>query len=60
MADAADRHKRAAYGVLDVCDAEQWRTVLRGFCGGSGLDVLVNNAGALASGPFVGMDPATH
>ena len=39
---------------------EQWRTVLRDFCGDDGLDVLVNNAGVLASGPFAGMDPATH
>ena len=39
---------------------EQWRTALREFCGDDGLDVLVNNAGVLASGPFAGMDPAAH
>jgi NAD(P)-dependent dehydrogenase (short-subunit alcohol dehydrogenase family) len=60
VADAAAGHRRAVHGVLDVRDAEQWGTVLREFCGDDGLDVLVNNAGVLASGPFAGMDPATH
>ena len=59
-ADAAAGHRRAVHGVLDVRDAEQWRTVLREFCGDDPLDVLVNNAGVLASGPFAGMEPATH
>jgi NAD(P)-dependent dehydrogenase (short-subunit alcohol dehydrogenase family) len=59
-ADAASGHRRAVHGVLDVRDDEQWRVVLREFCGDEGLDVLVNNAGVLASGPFAGMDPATH
>ncbi len=60
VADAAAGHGRAVHGTLDVRDAREWRTVLRDFCGDDGLDVLVNNAGVLASGPFAGMDPATH
>jgi NAD(P)-dependent dehydrogenase (short-subunit alcohol dehydrogenase family) len=41
-------------GRLDVTDAEDWAAALAGFaehCGGR-LDVLVNNAGIIASGPF--------
>jgi NAD(P)-dependent dehydrogenase (short-subunit alcohol dehydrogenase family) len=60
VAAAAAGHRRAVHGVLDVRNAEQWRTVLREFCGDDGLDVLVNNAGVLASGPFAGMEPVTH
>ena len=60
VASAAAGHRRAVHGVLDVRDVEQWRTVLREFCGEDGLDVLVNNAAVLASGPFAGMEPATH
>ena len=59
-ADAAAGHSRAVHGGLDVRDDGQWRAVLREFCGDDGLDVLVNNAGVLTSGPFAGMDPATH
>jgi NAD(P)-dependent dehydrogenase (short-subunit alcohol dehydrogenase family) len=59
-ADAAAGHQHAVHGALDVRDAEQWRAVLGTFCGGDALDVLVNNAGVLASGPFAGMEPATH
>ncbi|MGY2085872.1 SDR family oxidoreductase [Blastococcus sp. SYSU DS0539] len=50
----------AVHGVLDVRDDAQWRAALERFCGTGGLDVLVNNAGVLASGPFTGMDAATH
>jgi NAD(P)-dependent dehydrogenase (short-subunit alcohol dehydrogenase family) len=60
VADAAAGHRRAVQGVLDVRDPEQWRTVLREFCGDGALDVLVNNAGVLTAGPFTGMDPAAH
>ena len=60
VAPAAAGHRHAVHGTLDVRDPEQWRTVLREFCAGDALDVLVNNAGVLASGPFTGMDPATH
>ena len=39
---------------LDVTDANQWSTVLAAFFARTGrLDVLVNNAGILLSGPFV-------
>ena len=60
VADAAAGHRHAVHGALDVRDAEQWRTVLQEFCGGGALDVLLNNAGVLASGPFAGMDAAAH
>jgi NAD(P)-dependent dehydrogenase (short-subunit alcohol dehydrogenase family) len=60
VADVAAGQPRAVSGVLDVRDAGQWRTALETFCGDGGLDVLVNNAGVLASGPFAGMDADTH
>lgn len=53
-------HRRAVHGALDVRDPDQWRTVLRGFCGDDGLYVLVHNAGMLASGPFAGGDLAAN
>jgi NAD(P)-dependent dehydrogenase (short-subunit alcohol dehydrogenase family) len=59
-ADAAAGHPAAVHGALDVRDADQWRTALREFCGDGGLDVLINNAGVLASGPFTGMAAETH
>ena len=46
----------AVHGALDVRDAGQWRTALADSRDG-GLDVLVNNAGVLASGPFAGTIP---
>jgi NAD(P)-dependent dehydrogenase (short-subunit alcohol dehydrogenase family) len=51
-ADAATGSPSAAHGQLDVRDADRWQAVLDAFCGDGGLDVLVNNAGVLASGPF--------
>ena len=53
VAEAAGDRPTAVHGTLDVRDADQWAKALRGFCGDGGLDVLVNNAGVLASGPFV-------
>src|SRR6476661_1329141 len=52
VAEAAGGRATAVHGILDVRDADQWATSLRGFCGAGGLDVLMNNAGVLASGPF--------
>ena len=45
---------------LDVRDAGQWGEVLGSFCGDGPLDVLVNNAGVLASGPFAAMPAEAH
>jgi short-subunit dehydrogenase len=52
VAEAAAGRQAAVHGGLDVRDADQWGKALRAFCGDSGLGVLVNNAGVLASGPF--------
>jgi NAD(P)-dependent dehydrogenase (short-subunit alcohol dehydrogenase family) len=60
VADAAGGRQGAVHGVLDVRDAGQWRTALRAFCGDGALDVLVNNAGVLASGPFIETDLTSH
>ena len=60
VSDAAAGRDRAVPGTLDVRDAGQWRAALGEFCGTGGLDVLINNAGVLASGPFVGMTAEEH
>jgi NAD(P)-dependent dehydrogenase (short-subunit alcohol dehydrogenase family) len=39
-------------GLLDVRDPAAWGHALTEFCGDGTLDVLVNNAGVLVSGPF--------
>jgi len=52
VAEAAGGRAGAVHGSLDVRDAGQWDEALRAFSGDGGLDVLVNNAGVLASGPF--------
>lgn len=48
-------------GRLDVTDPDQWGKNLAEFCSaGDRLDILINNAGVLASGKFAEMDTATH
>lgn len=49
-------------GTLDVTDLDHWRVRLAEFVEVSGgrLDVLVNNAGVLASGAFAETDPGAH
>jgi NAD(P)-dependent dehydrogenase (short-subunit alcohol dehydrogenase family) len=60
VAVAAGDRPTAVHGSLDVRDADQWRTALGEFCGDGGLDVLVNNAGVLASGPFSDIPGDVH
>jgi NAD(P)-dependent dehydrogenase (short-subunit alcohol dehydrogenase family) len=60
VAEAAAGRDGVVHGVLDVRDAAQWRAALQEFCGDGGLDVLVNNAGVLSSGPFTGIDLDSH
>jgi NAD(P)-dependent dehydrogenase (short-subunit alcohol dehydrogenase family) len=60
VAEAAGSRAHAVHGPLDVRDPDQWRAALESFCGDEPLDVLVNNAGVLDSGPFVGIDPKAH
>jgi NAD(P)-dependent dehydrogenase (short-subunit alcohol dehydrogenase family) len=60
VAAAAGTDPNAAHGPLDVRDPDQWRAALADFCGDEPLDVLVNNAGVLDSGPFTGIDPKAH
>ncbi|TCM66756.1 NADP-dependent 3-hydroxy acid dehydrogenase YdfG [Acinetobacter calcoaceticus] len=44
---------QARAGQLDVSDYSQWQTALSDFCDWAGeLNILVNNAGILYSGPF--------
>jgi NAD(P)-dependent dehydrogenase (short-subunit alcohol dehydrogenase family) len=60
VAEVATGHPNAVHGALDVRDAGQWRAVLADFAAKGGLDVLVNNAGVLSSGPFTGIDLDSH
>lgn len=53
VAEATAGRGAAVHGELDVRDGGQWDQALSAFCGDGGLDVLVNNAGVLASGPFI-------
>src|SRR3712207_6701194 len=60
VAGAGAGRADAVHGALDVRDPAQWEAALDRFCPDGTLDVLVNNAGVLASGPFTGIDAATH
>lgn len=60
VTEAARGRAGAVPGVLDVRDPEQWRATLARFCEDGRLDVLVNNAGVLASGPFADTDVDAH
>jgi NAD(P)-dependent dehydrogenase (short-subunit alcohol dehydrogenase family) len=56
LKDIAAAHSTTAVtGPLDVRDAAQWREALASVCEDH-LDLLVNNAGLLAAGPFVDTD----
>jgi NAD(P)-dependent dehydrogenase (short-subunit alcohol dehydrogenase family) len=52
----------AVAGALDVRDASAWEQALAGFWAASGqrLDLLFNNAGILATGPFETVPLARH
>jgi NAD(P)-dependent dehydrogenase (short-subunit alcohol dehydrogenase family) len=53
---------RAVTGALDVSDHQAWRSALAEFWERSGqrLDVLLNNAGVLTTGPFETVELARH
>lgn len=56
---AGEHGGRAVTGHLDVTDRAGWQQAL-GLLVADGLDLLVNNAGILSSGPFVDVDPDRH
>lgn len=53
---------KAMAGRLDVSDASAWNEALAGFCQAADgqLDLLINNAGILATGDFQDIPLATH
>ena len=53
--------ERAQAGILDVTQYSSWQTALDGFTQWAGqLNILVNNAGILYSGPFADTDIKAH
>ncbi|MFY0407111.1 SDR family oxidoreductase [Solicola sp. PLA-1-18] len=57
----ASSHEHMLAGTMDVRDEDAWTSALERLCGPSGgLDLLVNNAGLLRSGPFATMPVADH
>lgn len=58
LADFSAAPGRVEVHQLDVTVPEQWERVLAEFCGDGPLDVLINNAGILSSGPFESIDLA--
>lgn len=60
LAEVAAAHGTTVLtGRLDVRDPQQWHDALA-LVGDDGLDLLVNNAGLLSSGPFVETDLDRH
>ncbi len=51
---------RIVTGALDVTDTSAWTRALEDFCTDGRLDVLVNNAGLLSSGPFEDTPASRH
>ena len=60
VAEVAAGRPDAVHGKLDVREPGEWGSALERFCPDGTLDVLVNNAGVLASGAFTGIDVAAH
>ncbi len=57
VAVAAAGHRRAVHGVLDVRDAEQWRAVLREFCGDDGSTSWSTTPGCSPPAPSPAWSP---
>jgi NAD(P)-dependent dehydrogenase (short-subunit alcohol dehydrogenase family) len=60
--EAAEKNWTVWTAGMDVTDFTAWRSALPPFVefAGGHLDVLVNNAGLIESGPFVEIAPARH
>lgn len=51
----------AKAGLLDVCNVQHWQDALAEFCAwADGLNILVNNAGVLFSGPYEDTPLSAH
>lgn len=58
---AAELGIHAKAGYLDVSNYQQWQTALQEFTHWAGeLNLLINNAGILYSGPFENTDIQSH